>query len=256
MDAGPNPNLIVVLSRPEIPENIGFVARCLRGFGIGELRLVGVNPPEPGGRAYWTARSGEALLRQARCFTTLNEALADCSQALGFTRRDRQSSQVLFDLHEVQAYWEHRLSAEHPQVDAMPKPGVKTALVFGCESNGFSNEEVLQVSHLVRIPLADHELSLNLSHAVSIALYALADKGMKSLSRPTDRPVSLAETQAAMDQVLEVLDRNGFLAKGKKDAVRREKVRILWRRIQPTRGELDFLAGGMKALVEKVPSAD
>ncbi len=243
-------SFVVVLCRPEIPENIGFVARCLRAYGVAELRLVGVDPPEPGGRAYWTARAGEDLLRRATCYVTLPAAVGDCVQALGFTRRERDAGQALLALNEVQARFENRFEPKHMRGPAWPAPGLRTALVFGCESNGLSQAEVLQVTHLVRIPLAEETLSLNLSHAVAIALYALAAPPAAA-EPPADR-VSLETSQAALEDVMRVLDQNGFLAKGKKEAVRREKVRILWQRLQPTRGELDFLCGAMKALAERV----
>ena len=226
---------VVILCRPEIPENIGFTARCLKGFGIEDLRLVGIAKPEPDSRAYWTARSGSEVLDKARCFATLPEALADCHHAFGFTRRVRERSQTLNDLGAIN----------------LPAEG-RTALVFGPESDGLSQEDVMRMTHLVRIPLADPELSLNLSHAVAIALYALSGKpSQPAVLDPFYRPASLAESEAAMEQVLEVLDRNGFLAKGKKEAARRENLRILWKRVQPSRGELDFLCGALKALSER-----
>ena len=203
-------------------------------FGLKELRLVGIKPFGSESRAYATARTGDVILRSALYFDTLAEGVADCKQAFGFTRRVRDKSQILLNLSEMENSFET----------------VKTALVFGCESRGLSQDEALQMTHLIRMALPDTESSLNLSHAVAIALYALVKPEHKS-EENSDRP-SLAQSQEVLDKVLEVLDRNGFLARGKKEAARVEKVRILWQRLQPTHRELDFLSGALRALVERV----
>lgn len=231
-----NNNLIVVLSRPEIHENIGSVARCMLAFGLEELRLVGIDPLEEGSRAHATARNGDVLLRQARYFDTLREAVADCRQAFGFTRRVRDESQALLDLRDVVG-------------DSLE--AVKTALVFGCESKGLSREEVLEMTHLIRMAQPDTaESSLNLSHAVAIALYALIKPDRPDQHNSPER-ATLAESRRVLEQVLEKLDQNGFLARGKKEAARIEKVRILWQRLQPTRRELDFISGALRVLAGK-----
>jgi tRNA/rRNA methyltransferase len=231
-----NNNLIVVLSRPEIHENIGSVARCMLAFGLDELRLVGIDPLEEGSRAHATARTGDVLLRKARYFDTLREAVADCRQAFGFTRRVRDKSQTLLDLRDVGDRFEN----------------VKTALVFGCESKGLSQDEVLEMTHLIRMAQPDTaESSLNLSHAVAIALYALIKPDLPAEQNSLER-ATLAESQRVLGSALELLDQNGFLARGKKEAARIEKVRILWQRLQPTRRELDFISGALRALVERL----
>lgn len=230
-----NNNFTVVLCRPEIPENIGSVARCMLAFGLSDLRIVEAKRLAPDSRAYITARDAETILNGVRYFDTLAEAVGDCQQAIGFTKRPRDESQTLYSLNELERNFE-------PQ---------KTALVFGCESSGLAHDEVLQVTHLARIGPRDSKLSLNLSHAVAIALYALLPQGLSGREKNPDRPL-LEESRAVMEQVMEVLDRNGFLDKGYKGGARREKVRVMWQRFHPTRRELDFLSGALRALVEKV----
>ena len=230
-----NPNFTVVLCRPEIPENIGSVARCMMTFGLDDLRIVESKRLAPESRAYMTARDAETILNSAKYFETLSDAVADCQQAFGFTRRGREKNQTVHELSEVEGNFEKS----------------KTALVFGCESNGLAQDEILQATHLVRIASVDSELSLNLSHAVAIALYALVPQYSKSVEQVSDRP-TLGESHAALEQMLDALDRNGFLAKGNKEAVRREKVALMWQRFHPTKQELDFLSGALRALVEKV----
>jgi len=235
-----NSNFVVVLSHPEIAENIGSVARCMVVFGIQELRLVGIKPLTEDSRALITARSGEPILKSVKYFADVREAIADCNQAFGFTRRSRNKEQKLYDLPDLAAQFEN----------------TRTALVFGCESQGLSEWEILQMTHLARIPPTHSESSLNLSHAVAIALYALVNAPKKNeteedeVSRQ-DR-VTIEESQAALTEILDTMDRSGFLARGKKEISKRKKFRILWQRLHPTRGELNFLSGALHSLIKKV----
>ena len=204
-------------------------------FGLDDLRLVGIDPITDDSRAFISARTGDVIIHKARYFDTLPEAIADCRQAYGFTRRVRDKSQTLVDLNDAATGFE----------------AVKTALVFGCESQGLSQDEVMHMTHLVRMALSDVESSLNLSHAVAIALYALVKPDRQTDSETPER-ATLEESRRVLGNALEILDRNGFLARGNKEAARIEKVRILWQRLQPTQRELDFLSGALRALVEKV----
>jgi len=59
---------------------------------------------------------------------------------------------------------------------------VKTALMFGCERTGLTNDELKHANATVLIPTDNNALSLNLSHAVAIACYEIfGKKYMKSL---------------------------------------------------------------------------
>lgn len=238
-----NPNFVVVLSHPEVAENIGSVARCMVVFGAVELRLAGIAPLKDDSRAFITARDGEPILKAARYFADVKEAVADCHQAFGFTRRSRNKDQKLHDLPQLAGRFEN----------------VRTALVFGCESQGLTEWEILQMTHLVRIPPVHTASSLNLSHAVAIALYALVnapdtsvDSGEEKI--PSRDRATLEESQDAMTEILDAMDRSGFLARGRKEIAKRKKFRILWQRLHPTRGELNFLSGALHSLIRKTES--
>jgi tRNA C32,U32 (ribose-2'-O)-methylase TrmJ len=281
---GSGHRFVVVLSNPETPENIGFVARSMAAYGVTELRLVGIPEIPADSKAYWTTCGGEDVLRNAKYYPDVAAAVNDCAQALGFTRRVRDKSQRLYDFGDVQRRHEGRLGADHPHYFQMPdfaegpepsanaqdpspldgstsSPGTRlgdpnngacvTALVFGCESKGLSHEETLAMTHLVRIALAAEDMSLNLSHAVTVVLHGLTAPGIKRgpWSHPqAGRAATLEESSAALEDVLAALDASGYLGKGGKESARLEKVGVLWRRLRPTAREIDFIRGALKAL--------
>ncbi len=262
---------VVVLSHPETPENVGFVARSMAAYGAPELRLVGVGPYPADSKAFWTTCGGEDVLRNARHYPDVGAAVADCAQALGFTKRVRDRSQRLYDFGDVLARRDGALDPSHPHFHQLPalegttaeeagQPGSAekppsgsglTALVFGCESKGLSHEETLAMTHLVRIALAAEDMSLNLSHAVTVVLHAVMSPGIRKgpLSHPHAGPAAtLEESAEALGEFLDALDATGYLGKGGKESARVEKVGVLWRRLRPTAREIDFIRGALKAL--------
>ena len=155
-----NPPLCVVLVGPEQAANVGFAARTMACYGLADLRIVGSPGIAADGAARKTGKAVPETLDGARYFASLAEAIADCTQACGFTRRTREPSQRIEDLDETARAWRSRAGN-----------GI-TALVFGRESQGLFREETLLLTHLVRIPLPSETLSLNVSHALAIGLYA------------------------------------------------------------------------------------
>jgi tRNA/rRNA methyltransferase len=243
--------LAVVLVGPEQPANVGFAARMLACYGLADFRIVGSPGMAVAEPARKTAKGASQVLESARYFETLPAAIADCGFAFGFTRRTREPAQKIMDLGDAVPLWNGISGQGNLPV---------TALVFGRESQGLFREETLALSHLVRIPMPDEILSLNLSHAVAIALYAFLGAGMgadvgASAGADSDvgeevkaiPPPERARDAAALESLLMLLEARGFF-RGGKESAQKDYTRILWQRLQPNRQELDFLAGMLKRL--------
>ena len=105
------------------------------------------------------------------------------------------------------------------------------------------------MTHLVRIALAAGDMSLNLSHAVTVVLHALTSIKSGPRRHPhAGKASTLEESNAALAEFLEALERTGYLTKSGKESARSEKLRVLWRRMRPTLREIDFIRGALKAL--------
>lgn len=262
--------LTVVLVEPEIPANVGFVARTMACYGLSDLRIVARPDIATHPEAVRTVSGGESVLAATRNFADLSAAVADCTYALGFSRRTRDPSQRILDLPEAV----NLVNAPRTGTE----PGLPVALVFGCESQGLSRDDTIRLSHLVRIRLADPTLSLNLSHAVAIALHAIvgtdssdgtdARQGIGEWAAgsapgrvPAALPISeiaagdpatMAESDRILAIVLAALTERNLLRPAKAEA-QAEYLRILWRRLQPNRRELEFLAGLLKKMASSGP---
>ena len=220
MAAGP---LCIVLVGPELAANVGFTARAMACYGLTDLRIVGSPGIATDGAARKTGTAALDVLESARYFPSLDQAIAECGAAYGFTRRSRDPAQRIDDLAPAAEAWR-----------AAPG-GRPTALVFGRESQGLFREETLLLTHLVRIAMPAETLSLNLSHAVAIALYGFVGDGLPDArpdrdGRPGARPggedpPARAEDAATLEQLLARLESTGFFKGGKQEA-QREHVRL------------------------------
>ncbi len=263
--------IAVVLVAPEQGANVGFIARTLACYGIVDLRIVGNAGIQNEKSARMTGAGALEILDSTRDYLELSHALADCGAAYGFTRRLRDPAQTCQDLDAAASEWTNlqtdRKSSgwdssvledqDHASVSSRILP---TALVFGRESQGLSRSESLAMTHLVTIPMASPTLSLNLSHAVSIVLYAFATASVtqglhaakqgQGAANVTDRESALparADSEVALLSILNALEQRRFF-RGAKAAAQKDAVRLLWQRLRPDQRELDFLVGLLKAL--------
>lgn len=151
----------VVLCRPSHPGNIGAAARAMKTMGFADLALVQPRYfPDPDATSM--AAGASDLLAVAQVHGTLEGALADCTLAVGFSARGRDLSHAPVALREAAA-----------EILAAASTG-RVALVFGNETSGLSNEELLRCQRLVHIPANPEYSSLNLGAAVQVACYELA----------------------------------------------------------------------------------
>jgi len=155
---GPLSRIRVVLSRPSHPGNIGSAARAMKTMGITQLCLVRpIRLPDPEARAM----AGGALdvLESARVCADLDEALAGTAFSVALSARPRELSHPALDAR----------AAARELVDAARRDPV--AIVFGNETVGLTNNEVMRCSRLVRIPASEEYPSLNLAQAVQVMVY-------------------------------------------------------------------------------------
>lgn len=155
--------IIFVLVRPAVPENIGAAARALKTMGFQQLRIVDSDKhlEKP---ARILAHASNDILENAQTFPNLTSALADIDFSIGTSAKARHERRYQLAPAEVRAAIENKQQIV-----------CKAAIVFGCEESGLSNEELAQCDALSSIPLAVEYPSLNLSQAVMLYAYELAN---------------------------------------------------------------------------------
>lgn len=148
----------VVLCRPSHPGNIGAVARAMKTMGMSRLYLVEPKQfPDP--EADTRATGAVDILERAVVTATLGEALVGSVYAVALSARQRDLGPAIGQPRDAVA--DLLVEAEQGEV----------ALVFGNETVGLSNEEILHCQAAVTIPTNPEFSSLNLGSAAQVLCY-------------------------------------------------------------------------------------
>lgn len=150
-----------MLARPLYGGNIGSVCRAMKNMGLSSLRLVSPQPTVDWEEAKKMALSAGDVLEARVEFSDMAAAVADCVQVAGTTART--------GLYRAHAY----TAREWAPVFLESARAHPVAMVFGCEDNGLSNEELALCTQIIRIPSSPQYSSLNLSQAVMICCYEI-----------------------------------------------------------------------------------
>jgi TrmH family RNA methyltransferase len=154
-------NFYVVLVGAKYSGNVGAVARTMMNFDFDKLYLV--NSCELDDICYARAMHAGEVLDNAKIFSTFEDAVKNMDYLVATS-----SIQYVKDKkHLRNPVFLRDFSEKIYEVDG------NVGLVFGREDHGLFNEEIASCDIMVRIPTSESYLSLNLSHAVSIVLYAL-----------------------------------------------------------------------------------
>jgi tRNA/rRNA methyltransferase len=175
----------VVLLRPSHPGNIGASARAMKTMGLARLYLVRPKKfPDPEARAM--AASAAEVLESARVCADLDAALEGTRFAVAMSSRSRELAHA--PLAARAAARELASAARRDEV----------AIVFGNETVGLTNKEIMRCSALARIPADPQYASLNLAQAVQVMAYELRLAAI-------DPPAVSAKTKQATHEEIENL---------------------------------------------------
>ena len=240
----------IVLSNPSHPGNVGAAARAMKTMGLSRLYLV--NPkrfPDP--EAVARAAGADDVLADAVVCTTLDEALSGTVFAVALSARHRNLGPERLQAREAA-----------PLILAKAEAGAgDAALVFGNETAGLSNDDVLRCQRTVFIPANPEYASLNLGAAVQLLCYELRLAAYGGRPSEVTRTVPFSSPPATGDDIerfyahLErVMVRTGFLDPNQPRRLM-SKIRRLYGRAALERDEINILRGILDA-VEKHVATD
>ncbi len=164
----------------------------MSNFGFHDLRLV--NPYDKAFREAVSAVGGAPVLQSARVYDDLAAAVSDCSLVVGTTSIGNRELQ-------------HAL---YPLEAAAPLLRGKTALLFGSEKFGLSNDDISFCHFLIRIPTTPETPSMNLGQAVAVCLYELIRDPSAHAAAEVRRSLSGNDAEQITRMLLEVLHRSGY----------------------------------------------
>ena len=230
----------MVLVDARNPLNIGAAARAMSNFGFQRLRVV--NPYEVAFREAKSAVGAAEVLAKAEEFTSVAEAVADCTLVIGTTgARKRALDLPLYRLEQGARRIRKQLA------------GGPVALLFGSEKFGLSNAELSHCHWLLRIPTREEHLSMNLGQAVAVCVYELIRDAKTALPETRVRSAPAGEVERITALLMDALRASGYV-KPRVAVSTEEKVRRLVRRLRIGPGDAELLLGMLRQVVWKVRS--
>lgn len=194
---------IVILSRPQMAENVGTAARAMLNFGIYQLRLVAPNFGWPNAKALMAASGANEVLNRMEVFPDLPAALHDVNTLYATTARGRDLTKPVLEAEEV-AERAHRAIAG----------GHRVGYLFGPERTGLENDEIALADAILTIPVNPYFPSLNLAQAVLLTSYEWHRKRPERPAVPAgvDRsvPASKADVHRLHEALMVELDKVDF----------------------------------------------
>jgi TrmH family RNA methyltransferase len=224
----------IVMVNTTHPGNIGAAARAMKNMGLRDLVLVApkIFPSE---EATARASGAEDILAAARVVPDLAGATADRELIVGASARLRAIPWPQLDPREC---------AERVIADP-----VKTAILFGREHSGLTNEELERCHFLLHIPCDPGFSSLNVAAALQVVAYEL----FRAANAPAEeRQMSPYATGAQLESFYrhleELLYQVRFLHEKKSSPSLMRRLRRIFNRARLEQKEIHILRGVFNAI--------
>jgi TrmH family RNA methyltransferase len=237
--------LCVVLVSTRNPLNIGAAARAMCNFGFQHLRVV--NPYDPAFREARSAVGASTVIASAEEFTTVEEAIADCTLVVGTTAvKQRHLQHPLKTLADAAP-----LICDEIRTDE--KDMRRAAVLFGSEKFGLSNRDLSFCHWLMHIPTGAEQPSMNLGQAVAVCLYELVRGEAAGRAVDMPQPAGAGELERLTTALIDALEVSGYM-----DAQRYEEkeqsVRRMVRRLNLSAEDATTVLGMLRQILWKLRS--
>lgn len=157
------PEIDIVLVEPIYEGNVGFAARVMKNFGFANLVLI--NPCPLGNEAKARASHAQDVLAAAEV-CTIEDVFARSNIVISTTGTVSKS---VCHAMRMPFFSPKELRERIKNVDG------RLSILFGRENWGLNNAEVKRSDMICTIPTTDEYPILNLSHAVGVVCYELAN---------------------------------------------------------------------------------
>ena len=235
-------DVIIILNKPQLPENIGMVARTMVNFGFKNLRIVNPKIKWPNKKSIAaSAGAFEKISMYTKVFTNLKDAIQDINLLYAATIRTRDiEKKIISPKHAIR---EIKINRDDKKV----------GFLFGGEKAGLSNEDVSEASMIIKIPTNIGFGSLNLAMAVNIICYEwfILNSKTKKCKKINikNNLANKGKINYFTNNLLSILDKIGFYKSFKKKEKLILNVKNLISNRRFSEKDLKILHGIIKALL-------
>ncbi len=227
---------VFILVRPQLAENVGTAARAMMNCAIAEMRLVDPDEDPLCSRAIAASSGADEILRNAKIFKTVEEAVADLQKVYATTGRPRDMIKPVFTGQGMAK-----------DIQAQQSQGVKCGVMFGPERTGLENEDVAYADAIVNIPLNPKHCSLNLAQAVLLTgyeIFRLTDSTAEEyLATPNTVPADKTELEHLFSHLEDELEQVGYFRSPEKKPRMMRNLRSIFLRADLTSQDVRTLHG-------------
>ena len=229
-----------ILSRPQMGENIGSVARAIKNFSINNLRIVNPRCDWPNNkRAMATAVGAKDILKSSKTYKTLEKSVGDLDIVFASTSRIRKVNKKVISIFDLKK---------------KIKKKQKVGIIFGAESSGLSNDEVNCADYLVKIPTNKNFSSINLSHSAIIFSFEIfkifLNNKISYKSTYKSYRANKSQINKFINFLISGLDKKGFLQPDHKRSSMIRNISNIFYRVNLSEQEIRILLGIFSTLNE------
>ena len=229
----------IILVRPQLPENIGMVARAMNNFGFNDLIVVSPRENWLNNKTINAAKKANSIIKNIKVFSSLEDAISNFTYVIATTNRKR--------------YLEKKSTSDFKYLKNKINPYKKSAILFGPENSGLSNEDLNLADIIFSINTSNQNNSLNLSHAVSILCYKIFElNNLKNNINLKSKLTYINKSQLSkyFDYLFSNLENRGFFTPKEKKASMKNNIYAIFTKSPLTKKELQTLWGITKKLTK------
>jgi tRNA/rRNA methyltransferase len=227
----------IVLVRPQLGENIGKAARAMLNFGLTDLRLVNPRDGWPNPSAGPAAAGADQVLERAHVYSSVADAVADCSHIYATTVRKR--GLVVPVVTPEQAAGEIHSRQE------------RSAILFGAERSGLETDEAAVAATIITVPINPEFRSLNLAQAVILVAYEWSkhsDLAIPTEGEEREPRASQDQLEGLIGQLDEALEKAGYFFPPDRVPATRTTIRTILSKAGWSNREIQALRGMIRTL--------
>mgnify|MGYP001164070586 CR=1 FL=1 len=227
----------IILIKPQLPQNLGAVARAMLNFNFCKLRVVNPKFNLNNEKIIPLAAGADVVIKKMKVFSSYRNAIKDFNLLISTSNRDRSIEKMTISISEL------------PQII---KNQANVGIIFGPENSGLDNEHLSFSDYILKIPANPSFSSINLSHAVLLVCYEIIqnvvlkkDLGTKNRIKNIASKKELLNFYKILE--LELENKNFFLVNERKKIII-QKIRNIFGKLVLNSSEIKILIGIVKAL--------
>ena len=232
-------NILFILHKPQLSENIGACARAIKNFDFKRLVLVNPKPIFPNDKILATSVGAKNIIKQSMVYQNIEKAIENVDIVIATSARFRNKN------------------IKHINLEGLKKINFKkkVGFLFGSEASGLSNNEISYANYTLQIPTNPEFKSLNLSHSL-IIIAQIVSSILKLKTKPFMRSkkvkiASKKEIQSMMNLCLQNLEDINFFKPKEKKPTMLQNLRNIFYKMELSDKETRILSSVFASLGKK-----